>query len=78
MNDEKEVVGTVIASHYNADIKAIRFCLKLDDDFELNMEWPITLFAFTPDMDKEEEMHKLAQIMRGKKIKVLQRKNENT
>jgi hypothetical protein len=62
--------GIVTGSHYNRELKAIRFILRFENGRENGFEWPITMFSFPEGCDKDEEMEKTAKIMRGKKISV--------
>ncbi len=70
--DEKfqKLTGIVTGSHYNRELKAIRFTLLFENGKEKGFEWPITMFSFPKESDKDEEMEKTAKIMRGKKISV--------
>ena len=65
------VTGKVIDAFYYEDMKAIRATLSVPDGQELKIELPITMFSFSPDMDRDKEMRKTAVLMRGKNIKVI-------
>ena len=65
------VTGEVIDAFYYEDMKAIRATLNVPGGQELKIELPITMFSFSPEMDRDKEMRKTAVLMRGKKIKVV-------
>ena len=65
------VTGRVVDAHYYEDMKAIRATLSIPDGQELKIELPITMFSFSPEMDRDKEMRKTAALMRGKLIKVV-------
>jgi len=63
-------VGICTSSHYYEDSKSIKFFLRFDNGREYGFEWPITMFRFAPEMDRDEEMRKTAKLMHGKKFSV--------
>ena len=71
MEEKRKYIGTVIGSHYNRELNAIRFILRFENGKEQGFEWPLTMFRFPDECNKEEEMEKTAKIMRGKKIAVV-------
>ena len=72
---EDEVhTGKCTFSTYNYTEKVIKFVLRFENGKEQGFDWPISMFTFAEDMDKDAEMKKTAELMRGKFIDVMIKK----
>jgi hypothetical protein len=70
-NDNPVYTGKVLIAHYSETDKAIRMEIEFNNGIIKKIEWPITMFKFRPDQDKDKEMRKTADLLVGKKIDVM-------
>ena len=65
------VVGVVREAHYNYTERAIKAVMVTQDGSDFRVEIPYTQFTFREGMDVDVEMKKTADLMKGKRLKII-------